>query len=68
MAADLTGNVDLVLERDRNPQQRRLLARRDPAIGLGGGGSRLIGVDRDEGVDLWVDLLDSLQVEIDQLA
>ena len=67
----LAGHVELVLDRDRHAQQRALGGRRyQLALGVGliGLQPRALLEHDPERVQLWVEALDPLQVEVDQLA
>ena len=68
MGVDLAGDVEFVLDRDRHPQQRPLLAAPQPRLGLLGFEQRPLGEDGAEGDQLRVEPLDPLQAEPHQLA
>ena len=51
-ARDLAGDVDLVLDRDRHAEQRRVLAGAAAAVGGVGLGERALGVHGAERVEL----------------
>jgi hypothetical protein len=68
VARDLSRRVLRVLDRHGDAQQRPLLARAAAGVGLVGVRQRALGHDDPEGVQLWLEQLDSLEVELDQLA
>ena len=59
-------DVDVVLDRDRDSQQREVLARSAFAVGLGGVGERLLGQHDAEGVERGLAGLDRIQRPRDQ--
>jgi hypothetical protein len=63
----VTGEVDVVLDRHRRPQQRRALAGAEAAIGLVRVGQGLLVADDAEGVERRLRGLDSAQRPLSQL-
>ncbi len=63
----LAGQVDVVLDRHRDAEQRRAVAAREAAVGLLGLGDRLLGAHRPGTVDPRLGLLGASQREVDQL-
>ena len=59
--------VDVVLDRDRHPQQRRLIAGGEPLLRAFRVGTRTLGEHDPVRVQLRLDPRDALQVELDQL-
>jgi hypothetical protein len=68
VGGQLAGKVDRVLDRERHPEQRPLLAGREPRLGLLRLGQRPLGEHDPEGVQLRVEPLDPLEMELDELA
>ena len=64
----LAGDVDVVLDGDRHPQQRPLVAAAAARVGLVGLQPRALGEDDTEGVRGRVQARDPLEVELHQLA
>ena len=64
---DLAGDVDLVLDRDRHPEQGPLLAGLQPCFGLLGFEQRLLGEHLAKCVQLRVEAGDSVEAQLDQL-
>jgi hypothetical protein len=64
---DLTSHVDVVLDRHRHPEQRALVARPAPCLGLLRLRQRALSHHRPERVQLGVDARDPLEVELDEL-
>jgi hypothetical protein len=67
-AGDLAGHVLGVLDRDRHPEQRPVVAGPPPGVGLLGVGQRALVGHRAERVQLGIVALDPLEVELDELA
>ena len=67
MQVDLAGDVDFVLDRDRHPEQRAIVAGAPPRLGLLGLQHRLVREDLAERVQLRVEPVDPLQRLPDQL-
>ena len=65
---DLAGDVGVVLDRDRHPQQRALSAGAPPRVGLVGFQQRAFGEHSLVGVQLLVVALDPVEVELHELA
>ena len=59
---DLAGDVDVVLDRDRDAEQRALVAAAAAAVGLVGLGERALGEHDAEGVERRVEARDALEV------
>ena len=68
LAGDRAPDVEVVLDRDRDAQQRPGLARRATPIRVVGGRQRLVGVDRDGRVDRRVVPADRVERGLGQLA
>jgi hypothetical protein len=68
VGGELSRDVLGVLDRDRDTQERRLLARVAAPCGLVCLGERLLGAHGAKGVQRPVEPLDPLQIELDQLA
>ena len=64
----LPGDVEAVLDRDRHPQQRTVVALDPAGVGLVGLGQGALGHDDPERVEIRVVLLDAPEVELGQLA
>ena len=63
MGGQLAGKVDFVLDRDRHAEQRPLLARLQPRLGLLGLEQRPLGEDDAERVQLRIEPLDPVEAE-----
>ncbi len=68
VGGDVAGHVDAVLDRDRHAEQRPLLPRLQPRLGLLGFEQRLLGEDDAKGVQLRIEARDPVQAELHQLA
>ncbi len=64
----VAGEVDVVLDRDRDAEQRRAVLLAEPAIGLLGCLQRFLGADDAEGVKPLLTCLGLLERRLDQLA
>ena len=64
----VAGEVDVVLDRDRDAEQRRTVFLPEPAIGFLGGGQRFLGADDAERVQGVLTRLGPLERRLDQLA
>ena len=67
MPSRLSGQVVTVLERDRHPEQRPLVAGPQPRLGLLGLGQRPLGEHDAEGVQLRIEPLDAVEMQLNQL-
>ena len=67
-AREVAGDVDLVLDGDRHPQQRPVLACRSPAVGLVGRRQCAVGEDDAERVELRIERRDPGERETGQVA
>ena len=65
---DLAGDVGVVLDRDRDAEQRARVAAAAAAVGLVGLDQRALGEDDAEGVERGVEAGDALEVRLGQLA
>ena len=66
--AGVARQVDVVLDRDRHAEQRRVVVLAETAVGLLGGRQRLLGADHAEGVEGLLGRLGTLERRLDQLA
>ena len=68
MGGDLAGDVGVVLDRDRDAEQRALVAAAAAAVGLVGLDQRALGEHDAEGVERGVEPRDALEARLGQLA
>ncbi len=67
MAGRLAGDVEVVLDRDGNTEQRPALARPQPSQRRTGFGQRCVGADGDERTQVHVESRNAAQIELGQL-